>query len=199
MRLPLHAPHGNRPKMFQGRRSRIYDVVARRLLRGFYRRVADDVAAYAPQGAAVLDVGTGPGVLLVELAGRRPDLQLTGLDLSADMVAAANRNLSPYATRASATVGDVTDPPFPDGSFDVIVSSLSLHHWDHPERAAPELARILRSGGQLRIYDFRWAPFDKLAASAAAASVFTARPPERTQIRTGIALHPRIVRYILSS
>ena len=66
---------------FDGRRSRVYDFAARRLLRRFYRRLADDIAAVAPQGSAVLDVGTGPGVLLVELARRRPDLQLTGIDL----------------------------------------------------------------------------------------------------------------------
>src|SRR5437868_3719501 len=129
MRIGLHAPHGNVPWMFHGRHSRIYDLVARRVLRGFYRRLAADVAATAPQDGAVLDVGTGPGVLLVEVARRRPDLRLTGIDLSADMVAAAQRNLAPYGERASARVGDAANLPFPDGTFDLIVSSISLHHW----------------------------------------------------------------------
>src|SRR4051812_39021667 len=83
----------------------------RRVLRGMYRRLAADVAGAAPEGGAVLDVGTGPGVLLVELAVRRPDLQLTGIDLSADMITAATRNLRPFEDRASASVGDVTRLP----------------------------------------------------------------------------------------
>src|SRR5438046_3943914 len=101
---------------FDGRRSRVYDFAARRLLRRFYRRLADDIAAVAPQGSAVLDVGTGPGVLLVELARRRPDLQLTGIDLSADMVAAATRHLREFG--ASAKVGGGTDVPVPGGWVD---------------------------------------------------------------------------------
>jgi ubiquinone/menaquinone biosynthesis C-methylase UbiE len=188
----------NLPKVFEGQSSRIYDVAARRLLRGFYRRLADDIAGTAPQGAAVLDVGTGPGVLLVELAQRRPDLHLTGVDLSADMVTAANRNLSPYRGRADVRVGDVTSLPVPDGSFDLIVSSLSLHHWDDPQAAVPELARVLRPGGRLCIYDFRFAPFDELAGTARTNSLFTAGPPERTLIRTGM-LFPRCVRYVMTS
>lgn len=199
MRTPLHGPHRNMPTVFQGRGSRIYDVLARRLLRGVYRRLADDVAGAAPQAAAVLDVGTGPGVLLVETARRRPDLQLTGIDLSADMAAAANRNLAQFGTRATARVGDVTALPFPDRSFDLIVSSFSLHHWDDPEAAVPELARILRPGGRLHIYDFRFAPFEALAAAARARSLFTGQPPQRTLIRTGVLLLPRCVRHVMSS
>jgi ubiquinone/menaquinone biosynthesis C-methylase UbiE len=152
----------------------------------------------APDGGAVLDVGTGPGVLLVELAARRPDLRLTGIDLSADMIAAATRNLHPFAERASARVGDVTSLPFPDRSFDLIVSSLSLHHWDHPEAAVPELARVLRPGGRVHIYDFPFAPFDKLADTAQTRAVLNARSPERTPIRTGV-LFLRCVRYVMSS
>src|SRR2546430_471759 len=154
----LHAGHRNMPKVFEGRSSRLYDIAARRLLRGAYRRLAVDVSDIAPPDGAVLDVGTGPGVLLVEVARRRPDLRLTGVDLSADMVAAANRNLGPFGDRATATVGNVTDLPFPDGSFDLVVSSLSLHHWDHPEAAGPELARGLKAAGPPWHYVLGFAP-----------------------------------------
>jgi len=194
----IHARHRNTPKVFQGRSSRIYDLVSRRVLRGLYRRLATDVAGVAPNGGAVLDIGTGPGVLLVELAARRPDLRLTGLDLSADMIAAATRNLERFGEQACARVGDVTSLPFPDRSFDLIVSSLSLHHWDHPEAAVPELARVLRPGGQVYIYDLPFAPFDKLAAAARSRSVLNGRSPEQTPIRTGV-LFLRCVRYVMSS
>ncbi|HYU84569.1 MAG TPA: class I SAM-dependent methyltransferase [Kribbellaceae bacterium] len=187
MRLSLHGfHHHNMPRVFEGRGSRVYDLAARTLLRGVYRRLAADIAGAAPHGAAVLDVGTGPGVLLAELARRRPDLELTGIDLSADMVAAANRNLSRFGGRATVLAASVTDLPFPDRSFDLIVSSFSLHHWDHPEAAAPELARVLRPGGRLQIYDFRFAPFDKLATAARGTSLWTGQPPSYTPIRTGI-------------
>jgi ubiquinone/menaquinone biosynthesis C-methylase UbiE len=194
----IHARRRNLPTLFQGRSSRIYDFVSRRVLRGMYRRLAADVARVAPDGGAVLDVGTGPGVLLVELATRRPDLRLTGVDLSADMVTAATRNLAPFGERAGARVGDVTSLPFPDRSFDLIVSSLSLHHWDNPEAAVPELARILRPGGLVYIYDFPFAPFDRLANTARARSVLNGRAPERTPIRTGV-LFLHCVRYVMSS
>src|SRR5919202_4613804 len=98
----IHARRRNTPNLFHGRSSRIYDLVSRRLLRGMYRRLAADVAATAPHGSAVLDVGTGPAVLLVELGTRRPDLRLTGVDLSADMIAAASRNLAPFGGRVRA-------------------------------------------------------------------------------------------------
>jgi ubiquinone/menaquinone biosynthesis C-methylase UbiE len=195
----IHRLHGHRKAagLFQGRSSRIYDFMSRRVMRGLYRRLAADIAATAPPGAAVLDVGTGPGVLLVELAGRRPDLRLTGVDLSHDMITAANRNLEPFGDRASARVADVTRLPFPDGSFDLIVSSLSLHHWDDPEAAAPELGRVLRPGGEVHIYDFPSAPFDELAAAAGRRSVLSGKPPRRTPIRTGIPFL-RCTRYVMS-
>jgi ubiquinone/menaquinone biosynthesis C-methylase UbiE len=193
-----HVHHRNLPGVFHGRSSRVYDVMARRLFRGVYRRFAADIAGIAPDGSAVLDVGTGPGVLLAELARRRGDLRLTGIDLSADMVAAATRNLSEFGARATVLVGDVTDLPFPDGSFDLVVSSFSLHHWDHPESAVPQLARVLRPGGRLVIYDFRFAPFDALTAAARARSLFTAEPGRRTLIRPGLPFLRRCVRYEMS-
>src|SRR5215813_2600978 len=117
----IHARRRNVPKVFEGRSSRIYDVVSRRLLRRMYRRFAADIAQLAPANADVLDIGTGPGVLLVELAKARPDLRLTGVDLSADMIAAAERNLRPLRDRATTRVGDVTSLPFANNSFDLVV------------------------------------------------------------------------------
>jgi ubiquinone/menaquinone biosynthesis C-methylase UbiE len=194
----FHARRHNTPRLFQGRSTRVYDLVSRRVLRGMYRRLAADVAGVAPDGGAVLDIGTGPGVLLVELANTRPDLSLTGVDLSADMIAAARRNLERFGDQASARVGNVTSLPFPDDSFDLIVSSLSLHHWDDPEAAVPELARVLRPGGRVCIYDFPFAPFEKLGGAARTRSILNGRSPQRTPIRTGVPFL-RCVRYVMSS
>jgi ubiquinone/menaquinone biosynthesis C-methylase UbiE len=184
--------HGNRPALFEGRASRVYDFMARRLLRGLYRRIADDLVDAVREGADVLDVGTGPGVLLVEVARLRQDLRLSGVDISADMVAAATRNLAEFGERASARHGDVTDLPFPDGSFDVAVSSLSLHHWDRTEAAGPELARVLRPGGRAYIYDFPGAPFDELAAGIPGGA-----RGRQTPLRIRIPLFPRLVRFVV--
>jgi ubiquinone/menaquinone biosynthesis C-methylase UbiE len=188
-----HRRNRNRPSFFQGHPSRLYDVVARRLVRGIYRRIADDLVELAPHNGTILDVGTGPGVLLQELGRRRPDLRVVGIDLSADMVAAARRNVAELGDRADVRQADVADLPFPDASFDLVVSSLSLHHWDDPPAAAPHLARVLKPGGRLYIYDFRFAPFDALATADAG---FTG-PPRRTVIRTGIPVPRRLVRHVM--
>lgn len=191
--------HGNRPAFFEGRASRVYDFIARRPLRRLYRRIADDLVEFVPTGAEVLDVGTGPGVLLVELAERRPDLSVTGVDLSTDMVAAAQRNLRGFGDRARARVADVTRLPFDDGAFDVIVTSFSMHHWDDPEAATPELARVLRPGGRLYVYDFDGAPFDVLTRTAADLGVLTATPVRNTTIQTGVRVFARCVRQTMTA
>lgn len=194
----IHAGHRHTSRTFEGRSVWFYDLTARRVLRRAYRRIAADVAAGAPEGAAILDVGTGPGVLLVELAKRRPDLQLTGIDISPDMITAATRNLKPYGNRATALVGDVGHLDFPDRSFDLVVSSLSLHHWEDPAAAVPELARVLRPAGRLVVYDFRSAPFESLIDAARDRHVLNGQSPDRTSIRAGIPfLH--VVRFVMSS
>jgi|RhiMethySRZTD1v2_1073278.scaffolds.fasta_scaffold00431_52 ubiquinone/menaquinone biosynthesis C-methylase UbiE len=194
-----HGAHGNRPEAFTGTSSRRYDLMARWLMRGVYRRFAEDIVDAAPDRGAVLDVGTGPGVLLVEIGRRRADLRLTGIDLSADMVAAARRNLRAFGERAEARTADVADLPFPDDSFDVVVSSFSLHHWDHPESAVPEIARVLRPGGRLYVYDFGFSPFEKLVDAAREHGVLSGQSPRRTVIRPGVPFFPRCVRHVMTA
>jgi ubiquinone/menaquinone biosynthesis C-methylase UbiE len=138
---------------FNRQASRSYERRATRLLRGFYRAVAAEVAAAAGPGAVVLDVGTGPGRLPQALAGLRPDLSLHGADLSPAMVELARRAGPGIAFE----VADVAALPWPDANVDLIVSTLSAHEWPDPSAAAAELARVLRPGGRLLIYDFRFA------------------------------------------
>lgn len=139
---------------FGEQESRGYDRRATKLLGGLYRHIADEVAASTGTGEAVLDVGTGPGLLLAHLARRRPDLLLHGVDLSPHMIAHARTNLADHEVELS--VGDVGALPYPDNSFDVVVSSLSMHEWPDPVAAAAELERVLRPRGTLALYDFRF-------------------------------------------
>lgn len=144
----------------EGRQSDRYDTIARLFAKPFYRRMAKEIAAFAPKGATVLDVGTGPGILLKMLVRARPDLRITGIDIAADMIEHARHNLADLATPPDLRAADVADLPFEDDRFDLVIATFSSHHWDDPEAGAAEIARVLRSGGSLRIYDFRDAPFD---------------------------------------
>ncbi|MEU4446896.1 class I SAM-dependent methyltransferase [Actinosynnema sp. NPDC050801] len=144
------------PGYFDRRRSASYDRRARPLLVSLYRRVAADVAALAPPDGVVLDVGTGPGRLLHEVAARRADLVLGGVDLSADMVDVARAAVGPWASRITFQVADVVSLPHPDDSVDVVVSTLSMHEWPDRRDAVAELGRVLRPGGVLLVYDFRF-------------------------------------------
>ncbi|WP_051326368.1 class I SAM-dependent methyltransferase [Glycomyces tenuis] len=172
-----HHTRGHGHGTIDGKASRRYDVLARLLKRRFYRRIAADASRSAPEGGALLDIGTGPGVLLMELHRSRPDLALTGVDLSADMVAHAERNLEGHAAVRRA---DAAELPFEPESFDLVVASLSAHHWDDPAAGAAEIARVLRPGGRLLVYDMGHAPFDTIAAHPGFADV------RRGAFRTGL-------------
>jgi SAM-dependent methyltransferase len=136
----------------------VYDTLTRLLLGPLYRRIAADVAADTPDGARVLEVGCGPGHLSTRLA-RQHGLEMTGLDLDPAMIARARANTDRAGNRGgrhpSFLVGDVAALAFPDRSFDLVVSTLSMHHWADPAAALAEIGRVLRPGGRALIWDFR--------------------------------------------
>lgn len=131
-----------------------YEWGARLVLGGLYDRIALELAAACPRGT-ILDVGTGPGLLDVRLAQAAPESSITGVDIERDMVERAEANAAGAGVqeRLHFEVGDVADLPFPDGQFDLVFSSFSMHHWADPKRGLAEIYRVLKPGGEARIYD----------------------------------------------
>ena len=135
----------------------VYDTLSRLLLGPFLTRIAANVVAVTSDGARVLEVGCGPGHLSARLAHHGFDV--TGLDLDPAMIAHAQANTDRAANRGgrqpSFLVGDVAALAFPDRSFDLVVSTLSMHHWADPAAGLAEIGRVLRPGARALIWDFR--------------------------------------------
>jgi SAM-dependent methyltransferase len=152
-----------------------YDALVATVLEGFYARVAGEVAAAHP-GGNLLEVGSGPGRLAVRLAREAPGVTLTGVDISGAMVERAARRAAGagLSERVWFEVGDVAALPLSDEEFDGVVSTLSLHHWSEPASGLAEIHRVLKPGGEARIYDLAhwlWLPArggNRLAQLAAA-------------------------------
>jgi ubiquinone/menaquinone biosynthesis C-methylase UbiE len=157
----LHHHTHNRANMYGlARHARHYERWAGVFARPLYRRVAADVAAAGlPAAGNVLDVGTGPGTLPLLIAAQSPHLSVSGVDLSAEMIARATAATELRATSGASSVSfqiaDAADLPFEDGSVDLVVSTISMHHWADPAAGLREVVRVLRPGARAWIYDFR--------------------------------------------
>lgn len=114
------------------------------LFRQWGHLVADE-AGIAP-GARVLDVACGTGVLACAAAERAgPTGAVTGLDINEDMLAVARRK----STRIAWQHGRAESLPFPDASFDRVVSQFGLMFFEDRVAALREMMRVLRPGGRL--------------------------------------------------
>ena len=105
--------------------------------------------------ARVLDVGSGAGVMAIELAGRPEVAEVTGIDLSGEMVTLARETAERLGANARFLQADVVELPFADASFDLVFSTLSLHHWADAQRGLSEIYRVLAPGGRAVIFDLR--------------------------------------------
>ncbi|GAB3137915.1 hypothetical protein GCM10027161_20470 [Microbispora hainanensis] len=164
-----------------------YDVLAEIGFLGRRRSVFTRLAALSGAGTGhqILDVGCGTGYLtrmLAPLVGREG--RVTGLDPSPAMIAHARRR-SPG--NCSYEVGEGQAMPFPDASFDIVVSSFAVHHMPVSARgtAVKEMFRVLRPGGQVLIAEFR-PPANPLAARLAAVLAGPAMRPTMPELLAGL-------------
>jgi SAM-dependent methyltransferase len=101
-----------------------------------------------------LDVACGPGLLARALAPRVASF--TGVDVTEAMIAKAREIAArEKLPNARFEVADATALPFADGSFDLAVTRLALHHMPEPERTLSEMARVLVRGGRLAVFDIQ--------------------------------------------
>jgi ubiquinone/menaquinone biosynthesis C-methylase UbiE len=125
-------------------------------MRWMRRFVVSQTLMLKDQGEAV-DLGCGAGQLVMEMAQNAPGLQVTGIDLSEEML--ANGRVSAQRLGLGGKVdfrlGNAEEIPFPDQSLDLVVSTASLHHWSEPIRVLNEINRVLKPGGAYYIFDLR--------------------------------------------
>jgi len=141
-----------------------YDLMARfgmRFILGgseqALRQTTADLAQLQP-GEAVLDVGCGTGTLAlvakerVGAAGR-----VSGIDPSAQLLTRARRKAARRGLEINFQLGEIEQLPFPDQSFDVVLSTLMMHHLpdDLKRQGLAEIARVLKPGGRLLVVDAR--------------------------------------------
>lgn len=139
----------------------LYEFLARPMIGGVWRAMADDVNKVAPPGATVVDLGCGPGTILRRLARSRSDLALTGVDIDRGMLSISRRRL-PAANLLRASIDAV---PIDENTADVVFSSMVFHHLPQQVKkgALLEASRILKPGGTFFLCDFA-VPVNRLGA-----------------------------------
>ena len=127
--------------------------------RGQLRELRQRTATMArlQPGDAVLDVGCGTGTLALEVARRVGSAgRVAGIDPGTEQIARARAKATRRHLPIEFQVGVIEQLPFPDTTFDVVLSTLMIHHVPAPikRQGLAEIARVLKPGGRLVMADF---------------------------------------------
>ena len=131
-----------------------YEKATRLAIDSYYRQVAEEIVAHLPDGR-ILDLGTGPGYLPIEIAKRSSDIHITGIDLSRRLIqmACSNAARAGFTDRLIFQFGNAGRLAFEDASFDLVVSTGVLHSLKEPVHVLREIYRVLKADREAWIYD----------------------------------------------
>jgi ubiquinone/menaquinone biosynthesis C-methylase UbiE len=131
-----------------------YEKASRMVVDGYYSQVADEIVFHIRQGS-ILDLGTGPGYLPIEIVKRAADIHITGVDLSRKLIhmARVNAQMEGLSSQLSFEVGNSTRLQFDDAVFDMVISTGMLHSLKNPVNVLKEIKRLLKQGSEAWIYD----------------------------------------------
>ena len=141
-------PATARQRRVWDRGARDYDRSMDRLERGILAGAREWIGSRASGRTLEVAIGTGRSLPFYPA-----EVDLTGLDLSAEMLAVARRRADDLGRPVELVEGDAEQLPVPDASFDTAVCALGLCSIPHPDVAIAELARVLRPGGTLLLLD----------------------------------------------
>ena len=105
-----------------------------------------------PAGAAVLDLACGTGDLTKALAQK--GYAVTGLDISAEMMAVGKAKCHDIDPQPAFILGSAEQIPFADGTFDAVTIAFGLRNFDHRAQCLSEIHRVLKPGGWLAVLEF---------------------------------------------
>jgi ubiquinone/menaquinone biosynthesis C-methylase UbiE len=114
--------------------------------------IAEALGETAP--VTIVDVGCGTGRLLGAVAARWPGAALVGCDPARRMIEQARLRTA----RAAFSVAPAESLPLPDRSADLVLSSISFHHWADQAQGIREIARALKPGGFFCLADHVFTP-----------------------------------------
>jgi ubiquinone/menaquinone biosynthesis C-methylase UbiE len=132
-----------------------YDVLTNLILQPSQASIL--AMAQIKAGDKVLDVGCGSGRLTIAAQKKAgPAGAVLGIDPSTEMIAVARKNAARAGQAAKFEMGVIEAIPFPDATFDVVLSRLMMHHLpgDLKQRGLAEVRRVLKPGGVCLIVDF---------------------------------------------
>jgi SAM-dependent methyltransferase len=133
------------------------------VLRSHRWRTAENSAAYLlphlKAGQSLLDVGSGPGTITVDLARRIAPGRVTALEVTPEVLELTRAEAAEAGVELSYLVGDAHAIPAPDGSFDVVHAHQVLQHVADPVGMLREMRRVCRPGGVVAARDGDYAGF----------------------------------------
>jgi ubiquinone/menaquinone biosynthesis C-methylase UbiE len=126
-------------------------------LMGFGRAGQELVSqANIERAHSVLDIGCGTGTLIVALKRQHPDVQVVGLDPDEKALRRARNKAERAKVSVQLDHGFADELPYPERSFDRVLSSFMFHHLDEQERESTsrKVLRVLKPGGSFHLVDF---------------------------------------------
>ena len=138
--------HNQRPASVWSSGGELYDEISQ----GISDSIEHCVRRLMPKpGERILDLATGTGWTSRSVARR--GAKVTGVDIAADLIAAAKKRATAESLVIDYQVGDAENLPFGPGTFDAIISTCGIMFASRPESAAAELARVCRKGGRIAL------------------------------------------------
>lgn len=104
----------------------------------------------------VLDFGVGTATLSLLLSKKQPELHIEGIDVDNKILGIAKEKIKEESAKITLTKYDGIKLPYPDNSFDRVITSLVFHHLDKEQKlnSLSEIKRVLKPGGELHIADW---------------------------------------------